>query len=45
MVGLVTGVPWAGGEGQGEPSGEALEEGKPDFPSGLLYRWLMMGGA
>lgn len=45
MVGLVTGVPWAGGEGQGDPRGDALEQGKPDFPSGLLYRWLMRGGA
>lgn len=45
MVGLVTGVPWTGGDGHGEPRGDTLEGGKPDFPSGLLYRWLVIEGA
>lgn len=29
-VGLVTGVPWTGGDGHGEPRGDTLEGGKPD---------------
>lgn len=45
MVGLVTGEPWMVGDGHGEPRGDTLEGGKPGFPSGLLYRWLVMEGA
>lgn len=29
VVGLETGVPWTGGEGQGEPRGDTLEGGNP----------------
>lgn len=28
-MGLETGVPWTGGEGHGEPSGDTLEGGNP----------------
>lgn len=30
VVGLETGVPWTGGEGHGEPRGDALEGGNPE---------------
>lgn len=38
VVGLETGVPWTGGEGQGEPRGDTLEGGNPGLPRGLLQR-------